>query len=106
MLGTRGGYGHLAGLRPLAGRLFERGWRAAVAIAHHDAEALAKWDAFAASYDNAMEEVIRSNRLSHNTALLLRDSMIAYGRAIKLDDGALSKIEAALGAYCDLNIPE
>lgn len=87
--------------------LFSENAKAAVNIAYHDDTALAKWDAFASAYDAAMTEVIDPDgpgRLKHNTAIQLRDAMIAYARAIKLDESVLTKIQIALGAYCDIKL--
>ena len=80
--------------------------QAAASIASHDEAQLAKWDAFNSKYEEAIDEIVALGRLSYKTGIQLRDAAIAYGTAIKLDQSALVKVEAAMGGWIDLHLEQ
>jgi hypothetical protein len=61
---------------------------------------------FMVQYERALDEAITRGRPSHNTAILLVESMRAFGDSINLDAGALDKLQIAMSAWIDLKLPE
>jgi len=75
--------------------------KAAANIAFHNAGQKADFQEFVTKYEGALDKQMDGNPITKNEAEHLMEAFIRYLRALELDEGAVSKLEAAMGAYID-----